>query len=222
MYSNRRKERHLDNGLIYFLISFIVSIIQKLSIVEWLKKIIGNIVWKRYKEKYSKEAIQRKQRFALNITIDVFIIFKFSLVALLWYLDFSSILSNVIIFYLLFYNLFTYFYHHLWSEVAIRDQYLTLHRVRRRFIALFLSIIYMIITYSYLYKVVFSENFIWSNNLIDSKKAILFSISNSFAGTYQELIPLNDLGEMIKVSQTIMMFIFITLILARSLPVAKN
>lgn len=80
----------------------------------------------------------------------------------------------------------------------------------------------MIITYSYLYKVVFSGNFIWSNNLIDSKKAILFSISNSFAGTYQELIPLNDLGEMIKISQTIMMFIFITLILARSLPIAKD
>jgi hypothetical protein len=221
LYNNRRKEKQLDNGLIYPTISILLTILHKLSIIEWIKDLVCKNIVAFYKNTYSLETIQRKQRRASNITIDLFIIIKYLFVITLWKLDYSNNLTNIITFYLLFYNLFTYFYHHLWSEVAIKDMYLTVHRVRRRFIALFTSTFFMIITYGYLYRVVIDTKFKWANEVVSSKKALLYSISNSFAGSYQGLTPLNEMAELVKVSQTIMMFTFISLILARSLPQAK-
>jgi len=78
----------------------------------------------------------------------------------------------------------------------------------------------MIFTYGYLYAVPFETDFKWRppSEVPTYAKAILFSVSNSFNGGYNVVLPATELGEMLKASQIVSIFIFIAIVLARSIP----
>ncbi len=214
---NSRSEKDMDNGIIYFLINKIIICLYYLNIVELIKILAKNIVFYIYRNE-SLDEKRRKNRLVCNQVIDSFVLIKIIFVCYIWWMKIDNKIILGLIIYLLIMNTFTYFYHHLWDKGAILDKFLTFRRVRRRFIALFTSIFFMIITYGYLYYVPFLNEFKWSDNTPSPLKSFLFSVSSSFSGSYENVTAKTEIGEYIKMSQVVMVFIFVTLILARSMP----
>lgn len=223
MYNKKRVETEFDNGFILPFLNLIIRCINKVNIVEILKWIVKKVIVVLFlggnAEKAENKRIIRK---SLNFTIDGFIVAKFIFIVLIWKYQVNFIWVLAIVIYLLFMNSFTYFYHHIWEEAAILNQFASVKRVRRRFSNLFISILYMILSFGYLYYEPFRAEFKWLSGQPDYFHALLYSISNSFAGSFGDLTPTTYLGEVIKISQTITMFVFITVILARSLPEGKS
>jgi hypothetical protein len=217
VYGNKQ-ERDFDNGFIYPLVNFIIKLFYYLNIVEILKITTKKVIYSIYRHEKDDSIPWRANRFYCNIIVDLFILSKFAFIFFIWWknIDNSSILF--LVYYLLLMNIFTYFYHHLWDKSAIYDKNLTYKRVRRRFIALFSSIAYMVICFSYLYNVPFVKEFEWSKKDPTALKSFLFSVSSSFSGSYENVKASSELGEYIMMSQVLMVFVFITLILARSMP----
>ena len=113
MYNSpRRKEISIDNGLIYPVFSIIVKFLFYLNIVEMFKKISDYLTLKYYQN--HQEITQKiKIRRNRNITIDLFIISKFILIIAIMLMSIPSIWAQTLVWYLLFYNVLTYFYYHL-------------------------------------------------------------------------------------------------------------
>jgi hypothetical protein len=91
-------------------------------------------------------------------------------------------------------------------------------RIRRRFVTLMLAVGYSDLCFSYLYKVPFKHNFEWSSDLTTFTKSAWFSISNSLAANYDAVKPITDLGYNVSMIQLILTFVFVTIILSKSIP----
>jgi hypothetical protein len=217
MYQGRRKEKEVDNGFIYPTLNTVIHWVEALNLVN-LFKFFAIQGTRRFNKNLSNVALERLIRRNRNIAVDVFIVFKFLVVVFLWIFNINIPIITSFVVYLLFMNSFTYFYYHVWEESAILNQYLTVHRVRRRFISLTSSIAYMVFTYGYLYCVPFATQYNWGSQYPSYIKALLFSISNSFNGGYNGVTPSTELGEIIKAIQIVFVFVFIAIILARSIP----
>lgn len=217
MYQGRNKEKRSDNGFIYPMTDVIIRLVEMVNIVNVFKFLA---VWgtRRLNSKKQHTVVERLVRRNRNYAVDVFIIFKFLFVIFLWWLEIDNLLTTIFVLYLLFMNSFTYFYYHVWEESAILNQFLMVHRVRRRFITLTTSIFYMILTYGYLYAIPYKEHFSWGSEYPTYLKSMLFSVSNSFNGGYNGVSPASELGELIKASEIILIFVFIAIVLARSVP----
>ena len=126
----------MENGFIYPLIKVFVDGLNKVSLVEYFKKI--SQLFNRHKTEVSVRTYD-------NIAIDIFRIFKWSIVALLWFLGVSIFISQVLVWYFLAANLYSYFYYHAWYDQALearmpgQNNY---HRVRKRLVNLFLAVLY--------------------------------------------------------------------------------
>lgn len=218
--NRRERERAVDNGFIYPLFDTLIRILCYINIIELLKSIttkISNHILKNMTDDNKRNRIIRKNK---NLTIDGFIVGKFLLIYILWKNDISNIFTLISIWYLLIMNIFTYFYHHVWIQSAMLNMHLTMHRVRRRFINLFISLFYMIVTYGYFYSIPYKLSF-EAIGKISYQDYFFYSISNSFASSYDKIKPITNFGESLKLSQLIMVFIFITIILSRSVPEIK-
>ncbi|WHY64692.1 hypothetical protein [Neobacillus sp. SuZ13] len=224
MYTNRRRERSSDNGLIYPLIKFLITIVFYLNIVEYIKK-LSDIFTSRYFKDKSEKIRWVKVRRNRNYAIDLFIILKFLFVLIVLFEGYKNLWILIIVWYLIVTNIFTYFYYHLWVEDALKENHLTVNRVRRRFITLFISIAFMMLCYVYFYYSMTPDHFTlnskdkWSNEYI---VYFINSVTKSFAIDFESLKASDQKGTLIEISQVINMFIFVTLILAKSLPKADK
>jgi hypothetical protein len=222
MYSQRRKETGLDNGFIYPIIEKIIKLLYFLNVVEWLKK-LSEFFTNRYFINKPERVIRLKTRRNRSITVDLFIALKFIFLVTIIANGNNSVLSQIIVWYLLFSNVFTYFYYHLWCEDALLERYQTIHRVRRRFINLFISVFFMILCYAYFYSILIPDHFTFREKT-DSPLLIgtINAVAKSFAIDYKGMTPKTDIGILIEISQVINMFIFITILLAKTLPKANQ
>jgi hypothetical protein len=222
LYNQRRRERSTDNGIIYPMLFLLIKLLFFLNIVEWIKNISDYFTSKIYKT-HTERKIVFKIRRNRNFVIDLFIIIKFSIVTLFLFKGMDSIWIKFIVWYLLISNVYTYFYYHLWCNDALLEKYQTIHRVRRRFISLFISVAFMILCYTYLYSIMIPEHFILG--MKDSEEIVISmitSISRSFAIDYEGLKPKTNTGTIIEITQVINMFVFFTILLAKSLPKANQ
>lgn len=216
----KNKENEFDNGFIYPLFNRLIKFLNIINVVEILKKYICIFFEKRH-ESHTQLEIKRFSRKVRNYIIDIFIIFKFLFVLLLWQFNINNKFVLGIVIYLLIMNLHTYFYYHIWKDSATLDENLSVNRIKRRFMNLFISFIYMIISYGYLYNIPLNQYF-KTNKCVSHINYFIYSISNSFANSYDKIQTVGNIGDIIRLSQVIMTFIFITLILTCSIPKANK
>lgn len=222
MYTKRRKETSFDNGIIYPVVEMTINILFYLNIIEWLKKISDYFTILYFKNKTSRVRgikIRRNK----NIVIDLFIVAKFYFLLIILFNQNDTVWIQIIVWYLLLSNVYTYFYYHLWCDDALLERNQTIHRVRRRFINLFVSVLFMMLCYVYLYSIMIPKHFSLenpeSNNIMIS---FIYAIAQSFAVDYEGMKSITNIGATIEITQVLNMFIFISILLAKSLPKANR
>jgi hypothetical protein len=97
-----------------------------------------------------------------------------------------------------------------------------IERVRRRFITLMLSIGFSNFCFAYLFRFPYLDDFEWSDKIPLNAKAIWFSFANSLTANYEFVKPVTQNGASITITQLIISFVFITLILGKSIPQTKS
>lgn len=204
----------MKNGFLYNIVKFILDNFRHLTIVEWLKT-WGIKLW-------CKNANDQQKRVNCRSNIvDGFNVFKWLLVILLFYTHSTNCFLTVVVWYLLITNLYSYFYHHIWSDDAIKIDIISPDRARRRFFLLMLSFSYSEFCFAYLYRFSYVNEFDWTGKATFIK-SVWFSISNSFAANYDVVKPLSELGSSISMIQLIITFIFVTIIISKSIPEIKK
>ncbi|HFJ9457588.1 hypothetical protein B1R38_27030 [Bacillus cereus] len=205
------------------MVNLMIKLFFYLNIVEWVKK-LSDYFTKLYFNSHNDQTKWIKVRRNRNIAIDIFILLKYLFILFILFNDINNMNIQMIVWYLIISNVFTYFYYHLWCEDALLDRHLTINRVRRKFINLFISIGFMMLSYVYLYYSQTPEHFTIGNKHENNKYLIFFinSITRSFAINYDSLKSSDDIGVAIEISQVLNMFIFVTLIVAKSLPKANS
>lgn len=206
----------MNKGFIYPTLSFLIELINKFSLVEYLKNLIP---W-TYNKISKKPVDQKKTKSLKNIAIDSFIVLKWLLLGFFILTDNSSVVAKGIVYYLIFFNCFTYFYYHAWGSNFRMDE----DRVsqRRRFLNFLLSIAFYIICYAYLYYSQFFASISWpsdSSNMID---AIYLSVANAFTLTYGDFSPLNQGIRMVFLTELVNTFFFFTIIVTNSIPTINS
>lgn len=181
--------------------------IQKINIIEHLKKF--------FVKRFSNETNEDKRRIA-NLVIDGFIVFKWFLVVMLFIFNINNIVTDIIVCYLLYMNIHTYFYYHVWKESAIRGQARSVKYIRRKFSSLMLSIAYVVFVYAYLYKVGANYHFQNMQGCANSLYYIYHSLASTLTGGSSYVSPSDSMGIVIQGSQLIVTFIFIGIILSKA------
>lgn len=129
---------------------------------------------------------------------------------------------NTIVWYLLISNLYTYFYYHVWHNDTANDLFNTPERVRRRFVNLITSIGFSNICFAYLYRFAYLADFEWSDKIPLTTKSIWFSFANSLTANYEYVKPITKSGAELTLTQLIISFVFLTMILGNSIPKSNN
>lgn len=194
------------NGFIIIWFNKLIDILNYINLVEIFK----NEVFKFYNKKGVSE------RDIKSFAIDIFIVSKWVFICSMFTLSVSNIFSKWFAIYLLVMNIHTYFYHHVWSDNAIKGTARDNNHLRRRFLSLVLAIAYNIATYSYLYGVVYIHHFSVSPGFDTSLASVIHSISTTFTGSSDFLKPVDNIGIIIQISQTLISFLFLSIILSKS------
>lgn len=205
----------MKNGFIYPIFNTLVQFLFYCNLTELFKYIARRyegLVYQRQGKELSKEAKIRSSNFA----IDLFIVFKFSLLIFFWVHGIKSTFSMVIIYYLIFFNLFTYFYYHVWGSEF--EQRTDRHTLNRKFLNSLIAIVFYILCYAYLYETHYASSIKWPENLVDSTNAIFLSIANAFTLTYGGFMPITQKIRVIFMSELINTFAFFTIIITNSIP----
>lgn len=202
----------MNNGFIYPLIEKVIQFLNGINVVEFFKFVAE--YYTSVKEK--KEIIKNK-----NIAIDVFIVLKWVIVLSFWLTGWKVFFAKIVVFYLLFMNLHTYFYYHVWCDRAISEEGSTHERLKRRFVNLLLAIGFSIISYGYLYHICYMNEFSWPSGAPKLLDAIQFSIANFITGTSKVEVVSNE-GNVLVISQYILTFMFVAIVLTRSIPQKIN
>jgi hypothetical protein len=203
----------MENGIIYEISQWVIEGLEWLNLVELFKFLARKL----NPDKANKIKENAYSRFA----VDVFIILKFAFLIFIWACGFQSLILTIIVWYLIVMNLHTYFYRHVWCEDAVTSANLLLHRVRRRFVNLFLALMFSDICFAYLYCVPYSSGFSWGKTPPSFLHALWFSISNSVAANYAIVAPVSDPANSIAMIQLVITSIFVTIIISRSVPQAN-
>lgn len=201
----------MKNGFIYLIINCAIEGLEKLNMVEWLK-------WYAVKRNPHKDN-KIKELIYSRFAVDGFITLKFIFVAAMWAFGIEHWVVTVFVWYLLVMNLQTYFYYHIWCKDAVVSAHTYLHRVRRRFITLFLAISFSNFSFAYLYACAYRDNFSWGDKGARFLQALWFSISNALAANYDVVKPGDDpVANAVCMCQLVMTFVFVTIILSKSIP----
>jgi hypothetical protein len=200
----------LKNGFIYQLVKWTLIILNRLNLVE-LFKFIGR---KINPEKQDVEKCFAYER----TTADIFIVLKWIFILIVWYRGYQSHFATFFVWYLIGFNLYTYFYFHIWHDNALKTDEYDKDRIRRRFINLMLAIAYSLICFAYLYYSPYAAQFTWSVQPRLLIHSLLFSISSAFAANYTDVAPATTFGNIVMHSELVITFIFVTVVLSRSLP----
>ena len=211
------------NGFIYPLFDSLVRFLCYCNLVEFFKfsaKLYTGVINKRKEKNLTTEEIVR----ACNIAIDVYQIFKWGVLLALWVCKKDSTFAKNLVYYLLFSNLFTYFYYHIWGSRY--NQRVDKDTLNRKFLNSLLAISYYIFCYAYLYQIHYSGMISWpflvveSVNIpvIDFINAIYLSVANAFTLTYGGFSPLTQKIRVVFMSELINTFLFFTVIITNSIP----
>jgi len=208
--------RH-PNGFLLSIIERIIKLLHLLSPVELIKRI--------FNRNYEKDNLIDEDKATSsqlnNNLVDLFIIGKWLYIIILVIFNFSGTTNLIFVSVLIFYNLFTYFYYHLWKKDALVGTGFTVNRVRKRFINVLLAIAFSHFGFAYLYCIQFPYDF--TNNATNSFiHWFWFSASNAVAANYDAIKPYSCFGYHITMIQLLISFVFITLILSKSLPDAEE
>lgn len=204
----------MKNGIIYSLLKKVLDGLNYLSLVELFKYAAVKI--------FANTNNLQSRITASRIAVDVFIILKWFVIILAFLNGWTSTFWTVLVWYLIYSNLYTYFYYHLWSREAMNTEIFDIERVRRRFITLMLSIGFSNLCFAYLFRVPYLMDFEWSDRIPLNTKAIWFSFANSLTANYEFVKPITQDGASLTVTQLIISFVFITLILGKSIPQTKS
>ena len=200
----------MQNGIIYTILKYIFDNLKYLSLVELFK---FSLV-KFFADKTNILSIVKYSR----IAVDIFIILKWTLVIILLKYSINNSFLTFLIWYLIISNLYTYFYYHVWKEESLNPDNFSIDRVRRRFITLMISIGFSNLCFAYLFRLPYVSDFKWSNDLPLNIKSLWFSYANSITASYEYVKPITETGINLTISQLIISFIFLTIILGKSIP----
>lgn len=200
----------MKNGPIFFILNIILENLKYISLVEFFKYLAVKL--------FAKNSNNDKKNTVKRYAVDIFIILKWFLVIYLFENEISNTYFTLIIWYLIYSNLYTYFYYHVWHKDSMSTGSFLIDRVRRRFITLMLSIGFSNVCFAYLIKLPYSLDFNWSGNNVTNAKSLWFSFANSLTANYEYVKPQTEIGVDITIIQLIISFIFLTLILGKSFP----
>jgi hypothetical protein len=200
----------LKNGFIYQAVKWVLFILNRLNLVE-LFKFVGR---KINPDRQNTDKCLAYER----TSADIFIVLKWIFILVLWSEGYQSHLLTFVVWYLIGFNLYTYFYFHIWHDNALKTDEYDKDRIRRRFINLMLALAYSIICFAYLYYVPYASHYIWSAEPRLLFHSLLFSISSSFAANYMDVAPATTFGNAVMHLELIVTFVFVTVVLSRSLP----
>jgi len=166
------------------------------------------------------EVINYKRKCS-TLAIDIFILSKWVLLIYLWVNNINNEISKYLIFYLIYSNLFTYFYYHSWGSRY--DQRNDVEALKRNFINYLLAITYYLACYAYLYQVHYVDMLkintdLFDVNTMDYINAIYLSVSTAFTLTYSGIQPLTQEIRIVFLTQLINTFLFFTIIITNSVP----
>lgn len=193
----------MRNGIIYEITKPLVCLGYYTNAVEGLKYLFGLF------SKNDSDKIRLK-----NIAIDVFVIIKWALVIFLWIKRIDSIIFISVVSYLIWTNLFTYFYYHVWDIKGKMNR----HRKRRRFVNLLLAILFSNFAFGYIYDLGFSGHFKVTEGFEGEISYLLYSSYNSVIGDYQFIEPIDNIASILTIIQITITFVFATIILSNSIP----
>ena len=192
---------HMKNGIIYKIVRSIVHFFYFLNLVEgfkWLFSVFN----------------KKKKRELKTIAIDVFIICKWIFLILIWYFRCNEPFILGFVIYLIWTNIFTYFYYHVWKD----EREINRHRKRRRFVSLMLAVLFSNVAFAFLYDVGFSQFYEIAVGFGGQYSFLLFSFHNSLFADYQYITPINNFGYTISLIQLLITFIFGSIVLNNSIP----
>lgn len=191
----------MKNGLIYTGFKFLFKKLKYINLVE-LFKFVAIKFNPRQKLEYSR------------LGTDFFIIFKWILLILFWLTGLSNSFITFLVWYLILTNIYTYFYYHIWIDDALDTSNHDNDRLRRRFLNLLLALAFSDFSFAYLFRFPYKLNFIDQG----SGNFLWYSISNSLAANYSVVQPSSTCGNSVSMIQLIFTFIFVAIIISRSIP----
>lgn len=197
----------MENGFIFKIVDTITVSLNYLNLVELFKLVASKLTPE------SSSTVEKIKN--CNIAIDIFIVVKWSLLVFLWENNITGSFWTVLTLYLIWSNYHTYFYYHVWKAPSSTTDF---DKSRRRFVALILAIFFNVISFGYLYSTSFVQDFNWSNKNNLPISSLLFSTSQSFFLGSSNVSPVTDNGELLATIQSFITFIFIVIILAKSVP----
>jgi hypothetical protein len=197
----------MANGFIVEIISLVLNALKSVNIVEYFKRLF---VW------ICKHRFQGDEKKYANIAIDIFIIFKWCFVV--WCIKhmINAQIVRIICIYLLFFNVYTYYYYHVWTNFDSDRIQRTIIEKRRRQLSLFLSFAFVILSYSYFYIVGFNSHFVVQNTIYPNIiSGVYHSFASTFTGGSSFLKPSTSIGLGIQASQIFITFIYLTVLLSK-------
>lgn len=204
-----QKQSTPQYGYIYPILNKCLNFLRYLSLVEGFKY-IGKI--------FAEQGDAQKSINYARFSVDIFITLKWVFIVILLAIKVNNALLVSIVWYLLVTNIYTYFYYHTWSSEILSDSYFDADRIKRRFTTLSLAISYTIFGFAYLYRVPYSNDFSWNNNMPTFFQSLWFSISNSLTANYDQVKPITNFGYSVSMIQLLMMFVFLTIIIGGTIP----
>lgn len=175
--------------------------------------------WIFFKIKRRKLSLD-ETKVAKNIAIDCFLVAKWLVVIVAIWCGWTGLWAELLVWYLIASNLFTYFYHHVWGNgFALSDD---VDSQRRRYVNFLLSLAFYIACYAYLYQHQYMAEIAWPDDLVDTTNAIYLSIANAFTLTYGGFSPLSQTARVLFASELINTFFFFTIIIVNSIPSGRS
>lgn len=190
-----------EKGFIYLIFNFFIQLFFKFNIVEWFKYLFKTVL-------ISKKSTQKDQAIVRRLAVDIFIILKFIL--LLFAFSFPSDVLLYIAYYLCFTNIFTYFYYHVWDVTSGLD----IDSRRRRFVNLFLSLLFNISVFALIYKDVGVQL-----KISGDFGYLLLSLANNFMLSFEGIYSQADQDwtyKFIAMTHALTSFGFLTIILSNT------
>lgn len=212
----------MKNGFIYELTRVFISIGNYLSLAE-LFKLIAKKLTSLNPPKMplttvpSPESIQN-----INVAIDIFIVVKWIFVLCVWYNSVNNLFTVLFVWYLLITNLHTYFYYHLWDKRLFSQQSMTEDKQKRRFITSLLAIAFSNLCFAYFYAVPYHCDFEWNKTFDSFFTPLYYSIAKCFANSIEGVKILTSWGNFLSIAQISITFIFVAIILSKSIPQQDN
>lgn len=204
----------IKNGFIYPFLDGTVNLLKHCNLVELFK-----FVAKYYAHLSSKNGAPAKPEeliSASNIAIDTYQLFKFLMLWLLWSASSNGFFSEVAAYYLIFTNIFTYFYYHTWGSKFQQRQ--DRDAQNRRFANLIIAIIFYLLCYAYLYQGPYRDLINWPGNQVNFDSSIYLSVATAFTLSSEGFSAKLPTIKLVFMGQHLLAFLFFAIILAGSIP----